>query len=369
VDLGPQIYNSVCIFLFYDSLFKLKCKSFLIRCGDTQNFRTYNNYYATENFIKGEYHRNIGVNMAIVASSVAVFSAANLEEGIGEKGVDESGRKSVISLLSPSFIGVAGAAEAAGGYAFPEDEAGISAYVNICQKINLEKAETTFKSIETANESYIIGQIALDGYDPEYVAPHAYVHKDGWIVTYYLKNESSGKIMQWNGYGGGKITTTTLADTIKKVCDAITFNYDRIKDDVKYYDFEYPNANRMMLITEWIKGTGKQSDQFNLTIPIECKLYEGSWSHYCYGYKGTGVYDCHIEYSRVKITDIDYYPTYILSEIKDVYGHGTSYHKYGEFTPKQLNADGTLHIIMVEQAVSYAECESCVATVLIYRTS
>ena len=305
--------------------------------------------------------------LVLVVSGVAMFEYSRTNE---EEGIDEGGGKGLISLVAPPFIDVAGASPAGGGgggaapragTSFLEKEAGISAYVNIGQEIDLEKAETAFKSIETANESYIIGQIALDGYDPEYVAPHAYVHKDGWIVTYYLKNESSGKIMQWNGYSGGKITTTTLADTIKKICDAIIFNYDMIKDDVKYYDFEFPNADRMMLITEWIEG-GDTSDTFNLTIPTECELYEASWSHYCHPYSR-----CEVKYSRVKITDIDYYPVYIISEIKDFRG-GTMY-KYGEFTPEQLSADGTLRIITVEQDVSYEDCESCIALVLIYRTS
>jgi len=308
----------------------------------------------------------------VIASSVAMYS---LEKEGSE--LSEGGEKGVISLMPPPFIDVAGASPAGGGgggaapragTTFLEKEAGISAYVNIGQEIDLEKAETAFKSIETANESYIIGQIALDGYDPEYVAPHAYVHKDGWIVTYYLKNESSGKIMQWNGYSGGKITTTTLADTIKKICDSIQESsvppgtlYNLIKNNISYYDFEFPNANRMMLITEWIEGYDT-SDTFNLTIPTECELYEASWSHYCHTHSGD------VRYSRVKITDIDYYPVYIISEIKE--GRGT-WHKYGEFTPEQLSADGTLRIITVEQdtygVVSY--CESCVALVLIYRTS
>ena len=38
---------------------------------------------------------------------------------------------------------------------------------------------------------------------------------------------------------GGTITTTTLADTIKTVCDAITLNYGTVKSNVRYYDFEY----------------------------------------------------------------------------------------------------------------------------------
>ena len=51
------------------------------------------------------------VVLAIAASSVAVYSAANL--GIGEKEIDESGGKGVISLVPPPFIGVAGASGSA----------------------------------------------------------------------------------------------------------------------------------------------------------------------------------------------------------------------------------------------------------------
>lgn len=84
-----------------------------------------------------------------------------------------------------------------------------------------------------------------------------------------------------------------------------------------YYDFEYPNANRMMLITEWIAGIGTQSDQFNLTIP----------------------------------EDVTYY-------------------RYGIFTPEQLSADDTLHMVIVEQYVSSGHYgRSCVSFVLIYQTS
>jgi len=318
----------------------------------------------------------ISIALVMVASGVAMYGYSGIEGG---EGISESkGGKGVISLVAPPFIGVAGAAEAAGGDAFPEDEAGISAYVNISHEIDLEKAKGAFKSIETANETYIIGQIALDGYDPEYVAPHAYVHKDGWIVTYYLKNEPSSKIMQWNGYDGGKITTTTLADTIKKVCDSIQSKYDPpgtlynlIKDNVSYYDFEFPNANRMMLITEWVEGgEGKQSDQFNLTVPTECELYEASWSHYCHTPSNGAITS-----SEVSITDsIDYYPVYTLSKLGFV-DESSIVYKYGILIPEQLSADGILHIITVKHdsysfyGGAHGSFKSSVAIVLIYRTS
>ena len=51
----------------------------------------------------------VSAALAIVASSVAVFSAANSDTGISEKRIEESGGKGIISIVPPPFIGVAGA--------------------------------------------------------------------------------------------------------------------------------------------------------------------------------------------------------------------------------------------------------------------
>ena len=187
--------------------------------------------------------------------------------------------------------------------------------------------------------------------------------------------------MQWNGYNGSKITTTTLADTIKKICDSIQESsvppgtlYNLIKNNISYYDFEFPNANRMMLITEYIKSKeGVTSDTFNLTVPAECQLYEASWSHYCYIWAKVG-----LDYSKVKITDtIDYFPVYTVSEVAESTGSGETkkVKKYGIFTPEQLSADSVPHMITIEQKGDcwspYGDTigEFCVAIVLIYQAS
>ena len=85
----------------------------------------------------------ISVILAIVASSMAIYSTVNLEKGIDKKGIDEGGGKGVISLVASSFIGVAGASPAGGGsgsgggaaleagMTFLEEEVGISAYANV----------------------------------------------------------------------------------------------------------------------------------------------------------------------------------------------------------------------------------------------
>ena len=64
----------------------------------------------------------ISIALVMVASSAAVvlYSGTEWGEGISEG----EGEKGIISLVAPPFIGVAGAAEATGGDAFPEDEAG-----------------------------------------------------------------------------------------------------------------------------------------------------------------------------------------------------------------------------------------------------
>ena len=304
----------------------------------------------------------ISIALVMVASGVAMYGYSGTE---GEEGISESeDGKGVISLVAPPFIGVAGAAETAGGggggapragTTFLEEEAGISAYVSVGQEINLEKAKAAFKSIETANESYIIGEIDLPRL-PEFVDPHAYVHKDGWIVAYYSKYAPASKIMEWDGYDGGVITTTTLADAIHIICDEIEVNYAIIKDGIRYYDFEYPNANRIMLVTDMVSGTEYQSDSFNVEIPAECWLYEGSWSHYtsgCFKYMPW----C---YSRLKI-DTD-----TISELKDFDG---TYYRYGKYTSKQLEAD-VLHTILIEHDTATGwKGTTGVVTALIYRIS
>jgi hypothetical protein len=99
----------------------------------------------------------ISVALAIVASSVAVFSAANLDIGISERGIDEGGGKGVIMLEMPPFIGVAGASEVSvmrEGTNFLEEEAGISAYANVGMEIDLEKAKEVYRTIEVEKENY-----------------------------------------------------------------------------------------------------------------------------------------------------------------------------------------------------------------------
>jgi hypothetical protein len=305
----------------------------------------------------------ISVVLAIVACSVAVFSAVNLGEGIGEKGIDEGGGEGVISLVSPSFIGVAGAAEVAGGNAFPEDEAGIAAYVNVRQIIadagesmDFQKAKSAFFSIEDENDTYIIGQVALYGFNKELVAPHVYVTEDGWIVAYFLKSEEPSKVTPWFKYSE-PITETTLDEAIHKVWDCLTsdfsvvIDFNKVKSNIKYYDFEFPEANRIMLIVDKASDSHypcSVADSFNLTIPTACELYEASWSVYTsrHGSSGDVRISNELEYIIHKISGVE--------------------RAYGKFTEKQLSNDGTTPTVKFS-AQAGGEFEVGVAVALVYR--
>ncbi len=182
--------------------------------------------------------------------------------------------KGGLPLQPPSFAVLTAQAQEK-GVNFLQQEAGIAAYVKVGQAIDITKAKGAFKTTETASDEYVIGEIALPDL-PDEAHPHVYVDKEGWIVAYYSNNEPASKIMQWIGYGGGPISRTTLEDAIRKVYDAIQLPYPQV---VKYYNFKYPSASRMMLAAK-INNLDDATVAFYVTLPRGVDLYEASWSLY-----------------------------------------------------------------------------------------
>ncbi len=217
--------------------------------------------------------------LVLVASSVAMYG---YNAGEAEKGISEGGGRGVISFMPPPFIGIAGAAEAAGGGAGAagsptvslSNGAGISAYLN-AGSIDLTQARTAYKSIDTETPEYIIGIVQISGVD-ESIYPRVYTNKSGWILAYLPKDEPASAIVQWEGYTGGSINRTTLEDGISKVCNAAGKNYTR--DNVSYYDFRFPDANRMLWVVEREQKL-YSTNSFNFTIQNELTVYNGSWSY------------------------------------------------------------------------------------------
>jgi len=174
----------------------------------------------------------------------------------------------ILAVLLASMV----AATAVHAY-FLEDEAGISVYAQTAA-INLTYAASAYNTIEYQDENYIIGQVDV-GYGESYMA-HAYAHKDGWIVAYYLNTEPTAKMLKWDDYDGITVPGSKLETALYTVASASGVGVANIT----FYDFRYPNANRLMIILERRDTEG--TDEFQVRIPGSFSVYERSWSLHHY---------------------------------------------------------------------------------------
>jgi len=220
--------------------------------------------------------------LVLIASSVVMYGYSGTEVG---KGISEGGGEGIISLIPPPFIGVAGAVEAMGGNAFPEDEAGISAYVNVGKSINITEAVKAFTQTEELSQTHAIGIIPVDNKRGT-VNVHVYVDTGGYIVAYFKNTEPASKIIKWSGmdFNNPKIEDFITNAAIKEMCGKIDVYYLEIKDDIKYYDFEYPDAKKMMI---FLNARSSGGDEYtHISIPGKYRLYVASYSlidNGCYG--------------------------------------------------------------------------------------
>lgn len=195
-----------------------------------------------------------------------------------------------ISVLAVLFLCLfmAGNAAATDGTTFPVDDAGISAYVKISDSIDLHTVldylMPRISYIIETNPTYFIVNLTND--DNEIT--HLYVGADGWVIPYYLGTDEVSKVVRWN-ITSSQVPTpenvssmTTLEEVIFKTCAAIGVDYETIKSDIKYYDFEHPDANRMMVAVDMLSGPG--SNSFYLAIPAEVSVKESAYSHYKFDY-------------------------------------------------------------------------------------
>jgi len=172
-------------------------------------------------------------------------------------------------LVRPAF--------AQSGTTFLEQEAGMSIHININSSISLSVAKTAFRVVEKETSNYIVGSVPLSESSPASEDAHCFVHKDGWIVVYYLKAEPVSKIVDWSYYSGGSLAKNKLQIALERVGNIIGVAVT----GAQYYNFQYPLANKYMLTIKTQNGAGESS--FNIKIPVEFTVYEQSYSHYAQG--------------------------------------------------------------------------------------
>ncbi|MGY4707879.1 hypothetical protein ACVNPS_09060 [Candidatus Bipolaricaulota sp. J31] len=157
-----------------------------------------------------------------------------------------------------------------------EEEAGISLYVNAGEEIDLSKARTLYKVLEDEADSYLIGTVELSGYGEDWW-PHVWIHKEGWIVVYYLKEEPTSRLMDWFSFDGKGIRTTTLREVLFAMAGTLKLDLTVVQANMRYYHWQYPEAKKLLVVVDW---TSAGTDMFKYIIPGALKLWEVSGSHF-----------------------------------------------------------------------------------------
>jgi len=188
-----------------------------------------------------------------------------------------------MSLTKPVFLSGGGAAT------YLEQEAGIAYYINTTGPLNLNTAKSAMVNIENITSDYVIGSLAPSGFSSDDY-PHCFVHKDGWIVVYYLKINLAnpettgwlGKIIDWSDPDpvSDPITSNLLCDGLYYIA---TQTLGISITNAKYYHFQYPTATKLLFAIKHvaaIAGGGSQTATFNIKIPDTFTMHERSWSCY-----------------------------------------------------------------------------------------
>jgi len=115
----------------------------------------------------------------------------------------------------------------------------------------------------------------------------------------------------------------------------------------KFYDFRYPNANKLMIIVDgqWVEGW----DNFDIKIPSDVRVYDRSWYHWSWDSHGSS-----FKLDGNEISNSGDCDDYWLA-------------RYGKLTPTQLMPNEFHRISLWHDEGSWRDGHACVAIVLAYR--
>lgn len=254
--------------------------------------------------------------LSIVASIIAILLVA---VGPFLEVIHPSNDGFRIQLKAPAFVQTAYAQDAPEAFDIGQkldDEAGISAYFQSPGAIDLTLALSAFRTVEIQTADYIIGSVAVPSH-PENFDAHVYVHKDGWVLAYYMRADPTSKIVD---VLGKTINSTKLTSVLAAVAGAAGIPFS----SASYYDFRYPNATNMLFVAEdYANG-----HEFEITLPTSYGYFERGWA----------VYDAYPASNNFKVDGIEQTPIWSGSSML-----------YGTLTAAQL-LPGTPHLVWVSDS-------------------
>ena len=195
----------------------------------------------------------LGLGMVVVVAGIVLVGTLLPDAEVPLLGITGG-----IALAEPAFASTTDSN-------FLEQEAGIAAYADYARQLNLAKAKEKFRTIERETDTYIVGSVGLLGYTEDEDV-HMFVHRDGWLVAYYTKHEPACRMIDWARYSP-PVFGTKLALAL----DSLTGHLDLEHKAPGYYAFNYPEANRLMLIAD--------RASFHVTIPGTVIVHERAISY------------------------------------------------------------------------------------------
>lgn len=155
---------------------------------------------------------------------------------------------------------------------FPVDEAGLAAYIRVKNIKPENLSNIPFETIEKQGKTFVYGKLKTE--KPE-KSPHLYIGLDGWIVAYYLRDEPRSKMINFglDYYGNFVFLTNELE---KAVCSAAGYFLEGCSE-IKYYDFEFPQATRMSLVGEKVGYGYSPPNKEDFLVAGFQEMYDASY--------------------------------------------------------------------------------------------
>jgi len=177
--------------------------------------------------------------------------------------------------------------------AFPQDQAGIAAYVKL-SGVNQTTFDTAlddfFDSTEPSDNTYAIGikgylvdDRPYDPYAYNKIDIHFYLGVDGWLAAYLLKDDPAAKIVNWRP--GAELKNTllevALEDAIAKLGAAPT-------GEIKYHDFSAPASSKMTLVKESSPANDQDSEGNPINYNEFSAMMKGTLNRFSWSVEGVG---------------------------------------------------------------------------------
>jgi len=199
--------------------------------------------------------------------------------------------RSLAAVCAAAFLSILSAPAAQA--AFPQDQAGIAAYVKL-EGVNQTSFDTAlddfFDSTEPSGDTYMIGVKGYlvddqphDPYAYNKIDVHFYLGVDGWLAAYLLKDDPAAKIVNWRP--GAELKDTLLEVALK---DAIAKLGAAPTGEIKYHDFSAPASSKMTLVKESSPANDQDSEGNPINYNEFSAMMKGTLNRFSWSVEGVG---------------------------------------------------------------------------------